>query len=437
MKKFITIWLGEMISSIGSGMTAFAVSIYVYELTGSVTWISVAAILAYLPTILLNPVGGILADRYDRRLMMIFGDFFSALGLLFIFINIQTGNAGVLPVLIGVTICSVFVALLEPAYKATVTDLLSEEEYAKASGLVQIAGASKYLISPFIAGLILYVTDIRAILIIDAATFFVTVLVIASVRKSIQAVKPNKDNFNFIREFREGLKSITSDKGVSSLVVLMAFMCFFIAFIQTLMTPMILAFADVRTLGMMESVSAVGMLIGSVIIGILNIKKNYSKILMISLMTAGFFMAMVGTTTNIGLIMIFCVLLFSALPFVNTCADVLIRLRIPNDVQGRAWGMISVLTQAGYVAAYAVCGLLADYVFGPMLMEDGLLAGSVGLLIGTGEGRGIGFMLIIAGLVMVAFAFIFGSRKSIELMERGEMGIPVLLKEKYIAKRFD
>jgi len=417
MQRFMIIWIGQLISNIGSGMTAFAVSIYVYQLTGSATWVSVAILLAYLPTILLNPIGGILADRYDRRLMMICGDFFSIFGLLFILIAIQTGHTGVLPICIGVTISSVFASLLEPAYKATVTDLLPAEEYAKASGLVQMAGASKYLISPFIAGLILSVTDIRAILIIDMATIFVTVLAVASVRKRIQEVKPNTDNFNFFREFKEGMKSITSDKGVSSLVLLMAFMCFFVGFIQTLMTPMILAFADVKTLGIMESVSAVGMFGGSVIIGIMSIKKNYSKILMISLMVAGIFMAMTGTTTHNVLIVVFCTLFFTALPFVNTSADVLIRIRIPNDVQGRAWGMISILTQVGYVAAYAVCGVLADYVFSPMLMEDGILAGSVGRLIGTGEGRGIGFMLIIAGILMFGFAFVFGLKKSIKEME--------------------
>lgn len=423
MKKFMTIWIGELISSIGSGMTAFAVAIYVYQLTGSATLVSVTALLAYLPTILLNPVGGILADRYDRRLMMILGDSLSALGLLFIFICIQTGHAGVLPVCIGVTISSVFISLLEPAYKATVTDLLSEEEYTKASGLVQIAGASKYLISPFIAGLILSFTDIRVILIIDMATIFVTVFAVASVRNSIHVAKPNKDNLNFFIEFREGMKSITSDKGVSSLVLLMAFMCFFVAFIQTLMTPLILAFSNAKTLGIMESVSAVGMLIGGVSLGILNIKRNYSRILMVSLMAAGVFMAMTGTTTDIWLIVVFCILFFTALPFINTCADVLIRTRIPNNLQGRAWGMISVLTQIGYVVAYAVCGVLADYVFNPMLMEDGILAGSVGRLIGTGEGRGIGLMLIITGILMFVFAFIFGSNKSIKEIERSTNGL--------------
>ena len=417
MKKFMIIWLGELISCIGSGMTAFAVSIYVYELTGSATWVSITALLANLPTILMNPVGGILADRYDRRSMMILGDSFSALGLLFIFICIITGNISAVSILIGITVSSIFVGLLEPAYKATVTDLVSENDYAKASSLVQIAGSSKYLISPVVAGLILSVADIKAILLIDIATILITVVATASVRNSVKVIKKYNDGFNFFKEFKVGIKCISQDKGVSSLVVLMAFMCFFVAFIQTLMTPMILAFADSKTLGIMESVSAVGMLIGSVVIGILNIKKSFTRILIISLMAAGVFMSMTGTTTNIWLIMSYSILFFTALPFINTCADVLIRSRIPNEVQGRAWGIISVLTQLGYVVAYAVCGILADYVFGPMLMENGIFAGSIGRFIGIGEGRGIGLMFIITGITMFLFALVFSFKRSFKMME--------------------
>lgn len=418
VRKFMAIWFGELVSSIGSGMTAFAVALYVYQGTASVTRVSVIALLAFLPTIVLSPVGGILADRYDRRLMMIAGDSLSVLGLLVIFFTIQMGG-GFLPLCIGVTISSVFVSLLEPAYRATVTDLLTEREYARASGLVQIAANSKYLISPFLAGLILSVTDIRAILLIDMATFFVTVLTIALVRKSIATTLSSEKRFDFIREFKEGLGSITADKGVTSLVVLMAWMCFFIAFIQTLMTPMILSFSDARTLGIMESLSAVGMLVGSVVIGIVNLKKNYARTLTLSLMAAGLCMALTGTTTSIWLLVVFCMVFFATLPFVNTCSDVLIRTKIPNEVQGRAWGMISFLTQIGFVVAYALCGLLADYVFEPLLREGGLLAGTVGQVIGIGKGRGIGLMLIVSGMVMVAFAFIFGLGKNIRQMERG------------------
>jgi MFS family permease len=413
----MTIWTGQLISNIGSGMTAFALAVYVYQLTGSVTWVSVITLLAYLPIILLNPIGGILADRFDRRLMMICGDLFSGLGLLYILISIQTGHVGIVPIVIGVTINSIFASLLDPSYRATVTDLLTEQEYAKASGLVQMAGNARYLISPAIAGIILGFTDIRVILIIDISTLFVTVLAVASVRKNIQKVKPRQDKFNFVKELREGMQYITRDTGTASLVLLMAFMCFFIGFIQTLMIPLVLPIVSVKTVGFMESISAIGMVVGSVVISILGIKKNYSKILIASLILCGCFMALIGTSTHIAFILAACVLFFAALPFVNTCADVLIRVRIPNGVQGRVWGLISLLTQSGCVIAYATCGILADHVFEPMMQENGMLADSIGKVIGIGEGRGIGLMLIIAGILMVAVALVFGSQKSIRTIE--------------------
>lgn len=278
MKKFLVIWIGELISSIGSGMTAFALSIYVYQMTGSVSYVSLVTLLAYMPTILLSPIGGVLADRYDRRLLMIIGDSCSALGLAYILWQIQFGAFKIIPILVGVSFNAVFVALIEPSYRATVTDLLTEEEFAKASGMVQMAGNARYLISPAVAGILLGVADIRLILIIDICTVVVTVLTTAIVRKTIKKPIP-KEGQGFIKEMKVGLGVIKENKGVLSLVVIMAFVCFFIGFVQTLSGPMILAISDAKTVGIMESVCAIGMLVGSVWIGIVGIKKKYATVL--------------------------------------------------------------------------------------------------------------------------------------------------------------
>ncbi|MDQ0233264.1 MFS transporter [Metabacillus malikii] len=416
MKKFMVIWAGELISMIGSGMTAFAVAVYVYQLSGSAAAVSLATLCAYLPAILFNPIGGVLADRYDRRLMMILGDSLSIIGLLIILISIQTGIVGIFPILIGVAINSIFIGLLEPAYKATITDLLTEEQYAKGSALLQMAGASKYLISPFVAGLLLSIADIRLILILDIATIFITVITIQLVRKNIPYVKPIKKQRHFLHEIKEGFKVLSFNKTVSQLIFLMACVCFFVGIIQTMIAPMILAFANAKTLGTIESVSAVGMLIGSIIISSVKMKGGYVKTLILSFMTTGLFMALVGTTTNVLLLIGYCFMFFLTLPFINTCADVLLRMNIPNDVQGRAWGMISILTQAGYVVAYSISGLLAEFLFEPLLGKEGVLASTVGQWIGTGQGRGIAFMLIITGLTMVICACLFGFKKTIKKM---------------------
>ena len=412
MKKFMMIWIGELISSIGSGMTAFALSIYVYELTGSVSYVSLVTLLAYMPTILLSPVGGVLADRYDRRLLMIIGDLFSGLGLIYILWQIQIGNTGMMPILLGVTFNAVFVALLEPSYRATVTDLLTEEEYGKASGMVQIAGNAKYLISPALAGIILGVEDIRVILLIDICTFIVTVSMVASVRKTVR--KPIKrETQGVFLEMKEGLMFLARNKGIGSLVIIMAFVCFFMGFVQTLTGPMVLAVSDAKTVGFLESACAVGMLVGSIWIGVAGIKKSYAVVLGISGGFCGISMALAGISTNIMITGIGIFLFFLMLPFMNTCADVLVRVSIPNELQGRVWGMISLLTQIGTVVAYMICGILADYVFEPMFLDGGLLADSVGRLIGTGKGRGIGFLLILSGLGMTMVALTIGRNKAV------------------------
>lgn len=343
---------------------------------------------------------------------MIIGDACSALGLAYILWQIQTGSFRIFPILAGVTFHAVFVALLEPSYKATVTDLLTEEEFAKASGMVQMAGNAKYLISPALAGVLLGIADIRLILVIDIGTVVVTVLTTAFVRKTIARPIP-KEGQGIFREMQAGFAVITGNRGVLALVVIMAFVCFFIGFVQTLSGPMLLAITDAKTVGIMESLCAIGMLVGSLWIGIVGIKKQYAAVLCGAGVLNGLFMALAGVSTNLfftgGSIFLF----FLSLPFLNTCADVLVRVSVPNEVQGRVWGMISLLTQSGTVLSYVLCGVLSDYIFEPMLAEGGILSGSVGRLIGTGEGRGIGFLLILSGIGMMLAVFTTGRSKAV------------------------
>ena len=405
MKNFYKLWLGELISSIGSGMTAFALSVYVYKKTGSVSYVSLITLLSFMPSIVLSPIGGLLADRYDRRLLMIIGDLFSGLGLVYILWSIQAGEKSIVPIFVGITFSSIFTSLLEPSYRATLTDILEEENYAKASGLIQVAGSAKYLISPVIAGMILSVADIRVILLLDILTFITTCLMIFLVRKSMNSETQNykKDSF---KGLLEGLFIIKENRGVYSLVIIMFFVCFFMGFIQILIRPMILALSSVKTAGIMESLCAVGLLIGSLWIGIAGIKKNYSKILAVACFFCGIFMSMTGVNENLNIIGISTFLFFSTLPFMNSCADVLVRVSIPNELQGRVWGLISLITQMGTVVAYIISGIMADYVFEPMFNKNGILVENIGIIIGTGKGRGIGFMLILSGIGMLIMAIV-------------------------------
>ena len=145
--------------------------------------------------------------------------------------------------------------------------------------------------------------------------------------------------------------------------------------------------------------------------------KRYSFMLVIGLVLAGLAFALLGTSTNIYVLILAGFLFLGSLPFVNTSADVLVRRNIPNEKQGRVWGIIGILSQVGFIIAYSTAGVLADKVFNPMLEEGGALANSIGSFIGVGPGRGIGLLFIIAGLLVVVVALITSRIQSIKALD--------------------
>lgn len=416
--KFMLLWSGDLISAIGSGLTSFGLGVYIFQQTGKVSFMALVTLLAFLPSLLLGPIAGVLADRYDRRLLMVLGDSLSAVGLLFILAGLMQGSARLWQICVGVAISSVFASLLEPAYKATITDLLDPEQYSRASGLVQIAGSAKYLISPVLAGFLLTISDIRLLLLLDICTFFVTVATTLVVKKGLQSRKVEKGHSLFA-DLKVGWDALTGKKGILTLVVMGALITFCLGVIQTLASPMVLSFSDSATLGTLMTVMTLGMLLSSIILGGTGIKKGYAGLLSLSLFGAGVFMALFGLREDVVFIGASGFLFFAMLPLANASLDYLLRTNIENRLQGRAWGLIGLISQLGYVAAYAVSGLLADYVFTPLLLEGGALSESAGEILGTGPGRGIGLLVILAGLLLCATSGILLCMKSIRNLENG------------------
>lgn len=395
------LWTGELISSIGGGLTSFGLGVYIFEQTGSAANMALVTLLGFLPTILLFVPAGVLADRFDRRLLMMVGDGCSALGIVYILLCMMRGNAGLIQICIGVTVSAIFSALLEPSFKATITDLLTTEEYSKASGLVSLAGSARYLFSPVIAGFLLAVSDTKLLLVIDICTFFLTVACAAVVRRSIGAGKCGTGE-PVIESLKEGWHIMCKKRGVIMLVIISAAITLFMGMFQVLAEPLILSFRDAKTLGVAETLCACGMLLGSLILGIKGLKDGYVRVLGLSLSVSGLCMSGFGLFENIIPICIFGFMFFATLPFANNCLDYLIRTNIPSDVQGRVWGLVGFISQLGYVAAYASSGAAAD---------------TLGRMTGQGVGRGAALVILIAGIFLAVTAAAIPFTGSIRKLE--------------------
>ena len=241
---------------------------------------------AFLPGLLLAPLAGVLVDRFDRCLMMILSDTLSAIGLVALLLAFHSGVREVWVICACVAFSSVFEALLDPAYRATVTDLLTPEQYARASGMTQLAAAAQYLISPAVAGLVMVQSGIDAVLMIDVATMVTTVSFTVVVWRTIKA-DPKPAEKGFWEDFRGGLVYFARNRGIVVLMLLVTLMTFCMGFLQTLLTPMTLDLTDEQTLGLVRSAAAIGMAVASLAIGVFNMGSNHIRYLAVALACGG------------------------------------------------------------------------------------------------------------------------------------------------------
>lgn len=401
-RKFLLLWFGEFISAIGGGLTSFGLGVYVFQMTGSAGKMAVITLIGFLPTLLLSVPAGVLADRYDRRMLMMLGDGCSAMGIIYILFCMIRGGADFMQICIGTLISASFSALLEPSYRATVSDLLTKEEFSKAGGLVSLAGSARYLVSPILAGLLLSVSDIKLLLIIDICTFFLTVATTFVVKKGI-GTKKAEHRESLMKSMFEGWNAIYSNKGVFLLIMVSSLLTLFVGVFQILAEPMILSFADPGTLGVAETVCAGGMLVSGLYLGIRGIKRNYVRILGGSLAVAGGFILGFGIWENIIAMSLFGFGFFMMLPFANNCLDYLVRTNIVEELQGRVWGFIGFLSQIGYVIAYGLSGFLAD-----------IIAKNAGISVG----RGAAMLVMGAGIALIAVSVFTVFVKDIRALEK-------------------
>lgn len=434
-RLFLVIWTGQLLSRMGSGMSAFALGVYLLHQTGSTAVYSLLLFAAFFPPILLSPLGGVLADRMDRRGLMIFGDLGSALGILFVALIIWTFKEGTgeglyyWPVYAGVVVSSLFTAFHSPAFKASVSDLLKEKDYAKASGLIQLAEASRYLLAPVLAAFLMSHFSLPVVLLIDIGTYLLAMVTTVLARKALKASKggavistegaitnckegtPGTMGVGALlagsfKDLKDGFRYIRSRRALISLLRLTTFVTFCTGVLQTLFAPILLSLSDTKTLGIVQSVSASGMLVTSLLIGLVGGRNGQERILGASLIFLAVFTIGIGVSGTVLLFGVFAFGLYASLPFVNTSLEVLFRERVDNCMQGRAWSFISFFSQLGMLSAFLVTGVLSDHVFGPLLLESGVWANTLGRVVGTGPSRGSGFMVVLVGTAMLVVLFL-------------------------------
>ena len=405
MTIFIIIWLGQTVSQVGSGLTGFALGVWVYETTGSALQFALIALATVLPRIVLSPLAGVLVDRWNRRWAMIIGDSGAGLGTLMIALLFLSGRLEVWHIYVATAVSSAFSTLQWPAYAAVTPQLVSKENLGRANGMVQFGQAASEILAPTLAGALVLTIQVPGILFIDFATFIFAVLTLLVVRLpgfEQSAGKSGRDSF--WREVVYGWTYLRTRPGLMGLLGFFAVVNFVWAMLGAVLVPMMLGFTSADRLGVIISIAGLGMLAGSLVMsGWGGPQRRINGVLGFELLSGISFVVM-GLRPVVGLVALGAFMAHLSIAIASSCNQTLWQTKVEAKVQGRVFSTQRMATQAAAPLGFLAGGFLADKVFEPLLNIGGPLAASVGQIVGVGPGRGIALLLIALGLLKLSIS---------------------------------
>jgi DHA3 family macrolide efflux protein-like MFS transporter len=406
MRTFFMIWSGQLVSTIGSGLTGFALGVWIYQETGSVTLFAMNMLAFAVPNLLVSPFAGALVDRWDRRWVMIMSDTGAGLATLSIALLYMTGNLAVWNIILATAFNSAFSTFQWPAYSAVTTLLVPKEQLGRAGGMVQIGEAISQLLAPAAAGALFVTIGLGGVIAIDFATylFAVSTLLVVRVPSPERSEAGVEGQGSIWKEALYGWTYISSRTGLLGLLLIFAATNFFTGLIEPLIMPMIMDMTSAAVLGYVVSIVGLGMLLGTLVMSAWGgPKRRIHGVLGFSMLT-GLFTSLLGISPLIPVMTAAGFGLMFTLPIINGSSQAIWQSKVDPDVQGRVFAVRRMIAWSTMPLAYIVAGSLADRVFIPWLLEGGALADSVGRLIGVGPGRGTGFLFIVVGVLSIIVA---------------------------------
>lgn len=409
LRTFFIIWFGQLISLIGSQLTGFALGVWVYDETRSVMWIALTQIALQAPHVILAPLAGVLADRWNRRTAMIVSDLGAGLAVLAAATLYLTGSLEPWMVIPINLLLSAFATLMWPAFSASMTVLVPKEHYGRASGFVQLGEAIPQIAGPALAGALYVGIHLGNMALIDSATYLISVLLLlAFVRiprpQETEAGREGKGDI--WREMRFGWDYIIQRRGLLALLTFFLLLNFVTGVMSPLFTPLILDNWEADTLGYVTTVMGVGMLAGTLVMSAWGGGKRKVYTLLGSGALASFFLSLIGLRISIPLMAVCGFGFMFFIPLLDGASQAIWQAKVHADVQGRVFAVRRAIAWSAQVVAPLLAAPLVDHVFKPGMSEGGWLAALLGSIVGVGENHAVGVLISALGLVALAICIL-------------------------------
>ena len=175
MRTFTIIWLGQLVSTIGTYMTEFALTLWAWQVTGSATALALVSFFGQLPRIPITLFAGLLVDRLNRKHLMMLGDSIAALSTIAIGLLYLTETLQIWHLYLAATLNGGFGQIQRLAYQTSVTMIVPRQHYTRANSMDSAVHYGPAIIAPALAGLLFPLIGLSGIVVIDLATFGIAI----------------------------------------------------------------------------------------------------------------------------------------------------------------------------------------------------------------------------------------------------------------------
>ncbi|MER5648308.1 amino acid adenylation domain-containing protein [Streptosporangium sp. NPDC002524] len=405
MKRFAAVAAGQLVSIIGSSLTEFAIPLWIYITTDSLARFALFSVLALVPGMLVSPLAGALVDRYDRRKVMLAGDAGAFGTQLALGVLLWTGNLEIWHIYPLLVLLSVALTFQRLAYNSAIPQLVPKRFLGHANGVVQMVTGTAQLVVPLVAVGLMSLIGLEGILVLDVVSYVFAIGVLLFVR--FPGTMAWKRRESLVAEMVEGWKFSWGNRGFRGMLFFFAVLNIFLSPLFLLISPLVLGFATLEDVGRISFFGGLGVFLGGLTMTVWGgPRRRRLRGVMLSTLVLGLFCLVTGLQQNLVLIAVGAFGMSFWLTVLNGVYATIIQVKVPQRFHGRVIALNTLIAWSTLPIGFGLVAPYGSTLFEPLLVPGGPLADTVGLVLGTGEGRGVGLMYVLFALAIAVTALV-------------------------------
>lgn len=409
LRSYLLLWSTQTLSALGSGMTGYALVLWLYRASGSALRTALLSVCSYAPYVMMSMFAGALSDRWNKKRTMLVCDLLAALSTTAVLFLIKTDSLRVWHLYVLNALGGLMNTVQQPASEVAATLLIPRHCYQKTGALRSFSQSLNSILTPILATALFAFWGIEAVIAVDLTTFAVAFFTLLVFIRIPEGVARERRTEGLLVSVRSGFAWLRKNPLILTLIMYLA--CInLVASVYEAALPAMLLFRQnggEQILGIVNTCVGLATLAGSVLAGALPTPKNRVRVicgaLLFSMCSENFLLAF-GKTPLVWCVGAVMGWLF--IPLMNANMDVILRSTIPADMQGRVYSLRNTLQFFTIPVGFICGGILADRVFEPFAAAQ-RAGGPLSAIFGEGKGSGAAMLFFVIGVAGALVCFIF------------------------------